>query len=256
MAEASRRGSRALRRRSTAPKDGRSRDLLGELEWIESRLGQRIAALDRLVRALSSATDKDPRLAVASILVNESGANVLHAYAVLRRGIQELREHLPALDRMPRPLREQAGLPESTSLKHELRCATCGQVAATLEVNVDPNSGHRGVVYSGLVRQEAFGLSMTVRAFLELAARDLGAVHRLLGPEGIDAYCPACGRVYCRSHYQLVTEYDDGFYDCTRGTCPEGHRRMVTTDASLEPRPHWLQAYLTSRVAWNFTLRA
>jgi hypothetical protein len=30
-----------------------------------------------------------------------------------------------------------------------------------------------------------------------------------------------------RSHYQLVTEYDDGFYDCTRGTCPEGHRRMV-----------------------------
>jgi hypothetical protein len=26
------------------------------------------------------------------------------------------------------------------------------------------------------------------------------------------------------SHNQ---EYDEGFYDCSRGTCPQGHSRMV-----------------------------
>lgn len=220
-------GAQELEAMLKRAEDGRSGDLLGELEWIESRLGQRIVALDRLVRALWKAADQDPGLAAVSILVGESGANVLRAYAVLRRGIEELRSHLPTPDRMPRSLREEAGMPEGAELKHELLCATCGQVAALLEVGIDPNSGQRALVYSGLIRREAFGLNMAVRVFSELAAGNLGAVHGLLGVEGIDAYCPACGRVYCRSHYQLVTEYDDGFYDCTRGTCPEGHRRMV-----------------------------
>ena len=55
----------------------------------------------------------------------------------------------------------------------------------------------------------------------------VGAVHVNLGAEGIDAYCPQCRRVYCGDHYLLATEYDEGFYDCTRATCPAGHRRMV-----------------------------
>ena len=112
-------------------------------------------------------------------------------------------------------------------LKQELRCASCGEVAATLEIGIDSHSGERALVYSGLVRREAFGLGLGVVVFLKLAEGELGAAHGLLGAEGIDAYCPACRRVYCHSHYKLETEYDDGFYDCTRGTCPAGHRRMV-----------------------------
>ena len=43
----------------------------------------------------------------------------------------------------------------------------------------------------------------------------------------MDAYCPTCDRVYCRDHYQTEERYDEGFYDCTYGTCPQGHRRMI-----------------------------
>ena len=45
--------------------------------------------------------------------------------------------------------------------------------------------------------------------------------------DGIGAYCPRCDKAYCRFHYDLSEEWDQGFYDCTYGTCPEGHRRIV-----------------------------
>jgi hypothetical protein len=45
--------------------------------------------------------------------------------------------------------------------------------------------------------------------------------------EGLDAYCPKCGKIYCWEDYKAREEYDDGFYDCTMGECPAGHRRMI-----------------------------
>jgi len=45
--------------------------------------------------------------------------------------------------------------------------------------------------------------------------------------EGIDAYCPECDRIYCWNHYKLEEEWDEGFYDCTYGECPKGHKRMI-----------------------------
>ncbi len=36
-------------------------------------------------------------------------------------------------------------------------------------------------------------------------------------------YCPDCGASYCKDHWQQQVEFDDGFYDCTYGTCPQGH---------------------------------
>jgi hypothetical protein len=46
-------------------------------------------------------------------------------------------------------------------------------------------------------------------------------------PEGIDAFCPECDAIYCHSHYRTQVVEDEGFYDCTYGTCPRGHRRMI-----------------------------
>lgn len=204
-----------------------ARDPLEEIEWIENRVGQRLLALDDLVKAFGTTVDDDPALAAVSILVGESGANAFRAFADLRRHGEGFREQLPIPDRVPRTLREEAGVPEYMDLKQELRCASCGKTAATLEVAIDPVSGSRALVYSGLVRREAFSLTLAQFVFEKLAKGEVGEAHASLGGEGMDAYCPECGRVYCRDHYKLETEHDDGFYDCTRGTCPAGHRRMV-----------------------------
>lgn len=41
--------------------------------------------------------------------------------------------------------------------------------------------------------------------------------------------CAACGEVagVCRADWSTEVRTDDGFYDCTMGTCPNGHRHMV-----------------------------
>jgi len=43
-------------------------------------------------------------------------------------------------------------------------------------------------------------------------------------------YCPECDRCYCIEHWQVETVFDSdfaGWYDCSYGTCPQGHRRMI-----------------------------
>lgn len=46
--------------------------------------------------------------------------------------------------------------------------------------------------------------------------------------EWIPSYCPECRAHYCAKHWQmeLVME-DDGWYDCTNGVCPHGHKREL-----------------------------
>lgn len=40
-------------------------------------------------------------------------------------------------------------------------------------------------------------------------------------------WCPRCDASYCRDHFQTYEVYDDGFFDCIRGVCPEGHERTL-----------------------------
>ena len=40
-------------------------------------------------------------------------------------------------------------------------------------------------------------------------------------------WCPRCGASYCRDHYRKYEVYDDGFFDCIRGVCPQGHERTL-----------------------------
>lgn len=41
-------------------------------------------------------------------------------------------------------------------------------------------------------------------------------------------WCRRCGATNCRDHLPGVAVFDDGCYDATYATCPEGHR--VTLD--------------------------
>jgi hypothetical protein len=42
-------------------------------------------------------------------------------------------------------------------------------------------------------------------------------------------WCPSCARSYCGDHWRTLTVFDDetGGLDCIRGTCPQGHERML-----------------------------
>ncbi|MBS2031276.1 MAG: hypothetical protein JST54_25480 [Deltaproteobacteria bacterium] len=47
-------------------------------------------------------------------------------------------------------------------------------------------------------------------------------------PDLFGFFCRECGRAYCSTCWSIgAAELDDGFYDCTRGTCPEGHEQVV-----------------------------
>lgn len=198
------------------------------LEWVEGRLAERIARMDDCVRRIADAQARDERFAPASVLVNESGANILRAFASIRRHLEGIRESIPDPEPRAPSLREQAGLGDGVESRYELACARCGEVAATFEVGIDSTIGSPALLYSGITVSFASPLGKAALVLGRLAKGEVGEVHRSAGGEGmIDAYCPDCDRVYCATHYQLEVEYDEGFYDCTRGTCPEGHRRMV-----------------------------
>lgn len=43
-------------------------------------------------------------------------------------------------------------------------------------------------------------------------------------------YCPTCDAVYCRECWRTWNVFDDefpGWFEETRGVCPEGHERML-----------------------------
>jgi hypothetical protein len=66
-----------------------------------------------------------------------------------------------------------------------------------------------------------------VRAILD--CQDVRA-HYALNDEWASFYCPTCHQAFCRAHWHFDVRYNDDFpewYDCTYGTCPVGHRRLV-----------------------------
>jgi hypothetical protein len=56
-----------------------------------------------------------------------------------------------------------------------------------------------------------------------LNERDSRSLYKL-ARSSMSFYCPKCDAWYCRDHWQLAVEFDQGFYDCTYGTCPAGHK--------------------------------
>jgi hypothetical protein len=40
-------------------------------------------------------------------------------------------------------------------------------------------------------------------------------------------WCIGCEKSYCKSHWQVSTKYDEGFFDCVEGVCPRGHRQVL-----------------------------
>ena len=112
-------------------------------------------------------------------------------------------------------------------------CALCNHLAGTVELlpagHPDGLSKETATIFlkdfigTEKVVVTAAG-SQAVQAALAAAdAAALYKVERLWAP----FYCPECARVYCRQHWVIVPEYDEGYFDCSHGTCPQGHTRMT-----------------------------
>jgi hypothetical protein len=136
----------------------------------------------------------------------------------------------------PPPERADATPIEKISpTEYRLSCAVCGTPAVILRlVTAEKPPVH---LSSGQVECAGITRSVGLRAapekiFAWMEAGDLAALHSHMEDDcnidgGLDAWCPQCRLIYCRAHYSVREEWDEGFYDCSRGTCPQGHTRIV-----------------------------
>lgn len=113
---------------------------------------------------------------------------------------------------------------------YELICSICGKVAMTFHKGIF--YGKEGYIYTGVTHECALPMK-TIPHITDLLKDDkLAELHEYVKrwvpmEEGLDGYCPECDKVYCNAHIRTDVEFDDGFYDCTYGTCPKGHRRII-----------------------------
>ena len=129
---------------------------------------------------------------------------------------------------------EDSGGPDAET---SLACASCGAEAVRLRLfragglreGVRVGEGAAGVlVASGFVGV----VEMVVGAGAFAALREFlgrGDARRLHGldPKYAPCFCRGCGKNYCAAHWRAEVVEDEGFYDCTYGTCPAGHRQMI-----------------------------
>lgn len=196
-------------------------DLHPQLDGLRGRLGVVVSELrgrhDPVGRALLAAWERDGRQLVEAFAAFASALGALRD-AELSTAERQLVASLPVL---------KTGL-----RRFELFCATCGKAAVTFEIGPHVASPQPTLLCKGIVWQQSFDTALADPLFEMLDRGAVGEAHDFLVktgecPEGIDAWCPACARVYCKLHFACEDKYDDGFYDCTYGTCPAGHRRCI-----------------------------
>lgn len=115
---------------------------------------------------------------------------------------------------------------------YQINCAVCGKTAGEFEVGQPRWEKQEMLLYKGITSSHAFDLALAPELFQYLSKSDLRSLHRQLKKfksteDGLDVYCPDCDKAYCRTHYQVREEWDQGFYDCSYGRCPKGHERMI-----------------------------
>lgn len=111
-----------------------------------------------------------------------------------------------------------------------LPCAVCGRTAA--RIRVGEIFEKTALVYEGITKTTELRNLAPGEVFALLDRGDLAALHSLAKArnameDGLDAYCPDCDRIYCKTHYNVRVEMDGAFYDCSYGECPEGHKRVI-----------------------------
>ena len=118
-----------------------------------------------------------------------------------------------------------------SDLEYHLPCSVCSKSAVEFKIGYGRLDEKESLVFRGITLETSLNVELANILFKIIKKKDLLGVHNFMkkyhSPEGVDAYCPECDKIYCWEHYNAWEEYDDGFYDCTYGECPKGHKRMI-----------------------------
>jgi hypothetical protein len=122
------------------------------------------------------------------------------------------------------------------------RCARCGELAGVVKVaragaavDMGPPLGLEIQDRDGVVVDYFLGTAWhaigggtldAVQAAIDQGDLDPVAL-RGIDPELAPFYCPDCELNYCADDWAREVVFDEGFYDCTRGTCPHGHVHTI-----------------------------
>ncbi len=167
---------------------------------------------------------------VLYILVAESTANILNSECEMHEAAIGL---MNTFDKALLEISTGSVSVESFSLP----CNLCGHDDCVSFCVVDSNSNHPFyalsqeagtgalVVNHGetILKLNAERLQSTRAAILN---RDMKPLLELL--ESGYPFCSKCSLAFCAEHWTNIEPvFDDGFYDCTYATCPNGHRIMI-----------------------------
>lgn len=114
--------------------------------------------------------------------------------------------------------------------EYHLPCAICGEIAVKIDTGIYEYDNEEYVIYIGICVRSYFAMDYAKRIFDALEDDNLAEFHSIMKEDledGADAYCPDCDKIYCHDHYNPREVWDAGFYDCTYGTCPDGHERII-----------------------------
>jgi hypothetical protein len=96
-------------------------------------------------------------------------------------------------------------------------CSVCHQEAGRLRV--EHGTLHRSSFTSTLTQAATAPIREAIASAAALYALD---------PELAPFYCPRCDRSYCGDHWRREDVFEEpGFHEGIRGTCPEGHERLL-----------------------------
>ena len=189
------------------------------------------AAEDRLARVVKLADIDDNLDPERLALLNPDEAARLREKYRRARAIVEGTE-----GRDPEPSNFVVGEPQRSSdfVYMGLDCDACGHPAGRVELQRDavksatgaPGSSLAAVVVTSLMGRfvSPVGPAQASEVADAVASLDAAALHRL---DFAPFWCRGCEKPYCSRHWTTEVIMDEGFYDCTYGTCPLGHRSMI-----------------------------
>lgn len=117
----------------------------------------------------------------------------------------------------------------------DIICARCSKIAATFTAYAAGEGVGLGVDDKDRLLRTVWAGTMSLLGSYESAVKD---VERLRAGEIAELqrrdwdtyafFCRRCAKPYCSKCWTWgPPEYDEGFYDCTRGTCPENHTQTL-----------------------------
>jgi hypothetical protein len=118
-----------------------------------------------------------------------------------------------------------------SNTEYHLPCSVCGENSVEFKIGKGRFDKKDKLVFRGITHGTSLRRELAEELFEILKTENLSEIHNFMkeyhGFEGLDAYCPKCDKIYCWEHYNTEEVFEDGFYDCTYGTCPKGHKRMI-----------------------------